>query len=280
MPIDPAKRARRGLDQIREHYEIEKELANRLRRASREDRRRLYVSLYDELYRRVPRHAQHLQKSSPEETVKAVAKQMGFLRRFLSTDTVFLEVGPGDCSVSLEAAGFVKRVYAVDVSREISRRNEPPRNFQFVLFDGCSLPLLANSVDVAYSNQVVEHLHPEDAFEQLRSIHEALVPDGLYVCVTPNRVGGPHDISGHFDRVAAGFHLHEYSSGELQHLLRRVGFSRVMAYAGARGRFFVVPLRLISLCERLLSMLPHRLGRAFARFPFRPLLGIRMVAVK
>ena len=40
--------------QIRAHYEIEKELASRLRGASKAERRTLYASLYDELFRAFP----------------------------------------------------------------------------------------------------------------------------------------------------------------------------------------------------------------------------------
>jgi hypothetical protein len=38
-------------DQRRAHYEIERELASRLRSAAKEERRTLYSSLYDELFR-------------------------------------------------------------------------------------------------------------------------------------------------------------------------------------------------------------------------------------
>lgn len=58
-------------EQIREYYEIEKELANRLRYASKQERRYLYSSLYDELYRRVPLHPQLTRKLSPVETTQA-----------------------------------------------------------------------------------------------------------------------------------------------------------------------------------------------------------------
>ena len=39
-----------------QHYEIEKELATRLKRASPEERRQRYGTLYDELLERVPYH--------------------------------------------------------------------------------------------------------------------------------------------------------------------------------------------------------------------------------
>ena len=41
--------------QIREHYEVEKELASRLRNAPKEARGTLYRALYDELFRRFRR---------------------------------------------------------------------------------------------------------------------------------------------------------------------------------------------------------------------------------
>ncbi len=41
---------------LRQHYEVEKELADRLRHATREERRILYGTVYDELYQRVPHH--------------------------------------------------------------------------------------------------------------------------------------------------------------------------------------------------------------------------------
>ena len=41
---------------------------------------------------------------------------------------------------------------------------------------------------------------PEDAVEQLRHLHAALAPGGVYLCITPSRLTGPHDISYLFDR--------------------------------------------------------------------------------
>jgi hypothetical protein len=58
----------------------------------------------------------------------------------------------------------------------------------------------------------MEHLHPEDALEQLQKIRRTLARGGVYVCITPNRVNGPHDVSGLFDDEARGLHLREYST--------------------------------------------------------------------
>ena len=91
----------------------------------------------------------------------------------------------------------------------------------------------AGSVDLAFSDQLMEHLHPDDAVEQLRNIHRALKPGGVYVCVTPNRLYGPSDISAFFDDEARGFHLKEYSLDEIRADLPR---RRVSAHARLRRR--------------------------------------------
>src|SRR5437870_1414111 len=73
------KEGQRTPQQIREHYDVERELAARLRHASKRERRELYARLYDELFRRVPHHSQLTQKSSPEQAARAVTRQMRFL---------------------------------------------------------------------------------------------------------------------------------------------------------------------------------------------------------
>ena len=126
MKILPRNRDNRSQDQILEHYEVEKELAERLKNAPREDRRMLYTCLYDELYQRVPHHPQLMRKLSPVDTEVIIAFQMRFLKPFLSERDIFLEIGPGDCALSCEVAKFVRQVYAVDVSNEVTKRQKTP----------------------------------------------------------------------------------------------------------------------------------------------------------
>ena len=215
MLQEPMKSEHRTTEQVREHYEIEKDLAIRLRNASKQERRHLYSSLYNEMYQRVPHHPQLTQKSSHQRTLAAVSAQIKLFKHLLGKEITFLEVGPGDCALSLEVTKYVKQVYAVDVSDEITKDLTPPKNFRLILSDGCNIPVPKNSVDVAYSHQLMEHLHPNDAFEQLQNIYNVLTPGGIYICITPNRLSGPHDISKYFDTMASGFHLKEYTVSEL-----------------------------------------------------------------
>jgi SAM-dependent methyltransferase len=271
----------RTWEQIKEHYSIEKELASRLRNASRGERRRLYSSLYDELYRRVSHHPRNTRRLSAEDNARAVRNQMWLLQRFLFKEAVFLEVGPGDCSLSFEAAKFVKKVYGVEVSAVAAQRPACPQNFELLIFDGCNIPLAANSVNVVYSNSVMEHLHQDDALEQLQSIYNVLAPGGMYLCITPNRLYGPTDISKYFDSVPTGFHMREYTTGELGRLMRKVGFRWLSAYVGGRGMYLKSPLAPVLLCEAGLKTLPMALRKALSRtMLFRGFIGVRLVAAK
>lgn len=269
--------------QILEHYAVEVALADQLRASSKEARLsgNLYTILYDELYRRVPHHQQLTRKASAEGTAKALEWQFGMVGRFLKRHTHFLEIGPGDCALSLKVAPMVEQVYAVDISAIITSHASVPSNFKLVLSDGCDIPLPENSIDVAYSNQLMEHLHPDDAREQLQNIYKTLKPGGRYVCVTPNKVNGPWDISYCCEAEARGFHLKEYSQRELSHLFRAVGFSKLAAYAGARGHYVRFPLFLIFGLEDLLSKLPFHIRSGIGRsLFFRAILGIRLIGVK
>ena len=136
-------------------------------------------------------------------------------------------------------------------------------------------------MNVAYSHQVMEHVHPEDAIDQLRSIYECLQPGGMYLCIVPNRINGPHDISRYFDKVASGFHMKEYTTGELSRLFKSVGFSRVASYVGARGQYVRVPQLALRVLEAVMAILPYGLRSRIGRsVPVRLLLEIRMVGWK
>ena len=259
-------------------------MAARLRAATREDRRRMYGQLYNELYTQVKDHPLLRRKALSAEALRrhgGIQSQLRFLRRFIKPGSSFLEIGAGSCLVSMEIAKEVKRVIAVDVSDEITRRHNLPPNLELRIFDGVELPVEPGSVDLLYSHQVMEHIHPNDVVDQLRSIHRSLVVGGAYICVVPNRISGPHDISRHFDQVATGFHMKEYTTSELASLLRDSGFGRIRSYVGAKGRYFAVPQLFLITLEKVLETLPFQLRISVGRrVPMRQLLEIRMVGWK
>lgn len=248
----------RTMAQLREHYELEKQLANKLLRASPEQRLSLYNQVYDELYRTISHHPRNTRRYDVHAQQAYVHHQITSLRRYLTPNTRFLEVGPGDCALSLAVASDVQYVYAVDVSAVAMANLHLPDNFEAVVTDGCSIPVPPASIDLAYSNQLMEHLHPDDAKAQVQNIYAALVPHGLYLIQTPNRLYGPHDISKYFDDIAMGFHLREYTYTELNRLLRSVGFKDIWALVRVRGSIVHIPALLVGWLETLIQFVPRR----------------------
>ncbi len=273
-------REQRSPERLHAHYVIERALAQRLRSATKEERKRLYAEVYDELFRSVPDHPQHTEREDPAQRAAVAAKRAGLLSRFLAPASTFLEVGPGDLSLALQVARKVRKVYAVDVSSEITKDSKLPSNFELILSDGSSIPVPENSVDVAYSDQLMEHLHPDDALDQLKNIFRSLKPGGSYICMTPNRISGPHDISLYFSDVPSGFHLREYTTTDLVKILKDAGFSKVSVPVPVAGRYIVLPAFLATTLESALGLLPRKAARWLASLiVLRPVLN-RVVATK
>jgi SAM-dependent methyltransferase len=219
--------------------------------------------------------------ADPALAAASVAAQVAILSPFLRPDSTFLEVGAGDCALSAAVAPRVSKVYAVDVSEEVTRGVTLPASVDVRLSGGTDIPVPSASVDLVYSNQLMEHLHPEDALEQVGNIYDCLRPGGAYVCITPHRLTGPHDISAYFDDTPSGFHLKEYTISELASLFSSVGFSRVRVLVGARGRFVQMRPLLAQTLETLLGRLPVRARRYLTqRLHLNVVLGIRVVARK
>lgn len=262
----------------RDHYDVEVELAGRIRHASREERLGgLYAAVYSERLARISNHPLVLRSKDTAARRRAMHPQLRLLRPFLTPTVVFMEVGPGDCALAVAVAARVSHVYAVDVSEGLLDRSSLPPNVDLVHTGGVAIAVPAGTVDVAYSNQVLEHLHPDDAEEHVRAIYSALAPGGRFICITPNRLSGPWDISRTFDEVSAGLHLKEYTISELADLLRRVGFdvSLMPTYHGHR-LLPAVPEFPLRLLEHVLERLPHRV-RCVAALP---LAAVKVVATK
>jgi SAM-dependent methyltransferase len=98
--------------------------------------------------------------------------------------------------------------------------------------DGVNLTDFArpSAYDAIVSNQVLEHLHPDDILQHLRGAHALLRPGGRYVLRTPHAFAGPHDIGRVFGlERPVGMHRHEYDYTELSACMREAGFAIVMA---------------------------------------------------
>jgi len=279
----------RAWQDLKHHYQVETALARRLRHSSRQERieQQLYTTLYDELFRQVPHHTQ-LSRHPTEFTQHLIQQRVDLINHFSPSPPgqgTLLDIGCGDGHLVNQAAPHFQRVYALDVSAEIAQHITLPRNAELVLSNGVNIPLPEHSVDIAFSHQLMEHLHPDDAIEQLQAIFKALKPGGCYICITPNRLCGPHDISKHFDDVATGFHLQEYTVSELYGHFKAANFTKILlCKISGQSRVFQLTLNAplvqgFRLIEAIVARQPRQRRHKIANNPllFR---NITLVGIK
>ncbi|MES1024325.1 hypothetical protein ABN584_15660 [Gloeocapsa sp. BRSZ] len=208
MPSCIQKYAKNHLtvEQVEQPY-IEKDLAQKLRNSTKEERQYLHTYVYNELFQKIPFHPQLINRANSEANLQWSHNRTRLIREFLPSDATFLEVELGDCCLVLEVVNLIRKVYIVD-SNEITKNISFPQNMELAISDSVNIPLPSSSVNVVYSGQLME-LHPEYAIEQLHNIDKVLALGRVYICHNPNRLSGSHDISGCYDETATGFHLQE-----------------------------------------------------------------------
>jgi SAM-dependent methyltransferase len=100
------------------------------------------------------------------------ARQFRLLRPYFTPRTVFMHVGAAECSLALEAASYVERVYAVDPLQAVARSPRLPCNLRLVYTKDPHMPVAESTVDVAFSDAL--------AAQRLAEIRRSLVPGGRY----------------------------------------------------------------------------------------------------
>ncbi|MES2620761.1 MAG: class I SAM-dependent methyltransferase [Bacteroidota bacterium] len=270
-----------GLPELEKIYRVEVEQADKLRQATAAERKPLYSFVYQEYFQKLPFHPQLTIKQNQSAKQGRVDYQLQQILPFIKGKQRFMEIGAGDCSLSIAASNYCREIVALEVSKEVAENSNLPENVKLILFDGFNIPLEDSSVDVAYSNQLMEHLHPDDAAEQLKSIYRVLQKGGAYICITPNRISGPHDISRFFIDKPVGFHLKEYSAGDLRSLFMQVGFQQVIAYTILKGRKVELPFFLVKMIEQMAEGMSEKAKEKFLNFrPVQIIFNAVIAAIK
>jgi SAM-dependent methyltransferase len=176
-------------------------------------------------------------------------------------------------------ANQVKEAYGVDISdqrNEEDQKNQPA-NFHYTTFDGYTLDLPDNLVDVFFSDQLIEHIHPDETQNHFEMVYRTLKPGGKYIFRIPHRLSGPHDISKHFTDTPTGFHLNEPTYREMAAMLKKVGFSDFQTFWNARTIAFRLPYIYFSTVEWIAEKIPHKIRRKPTRvlIPYLYMIGIK-----
>lgn len=218
--------------------------------------------MYDELFSKVPDHPRLVRKQDDKLTALVNRQKLALVKPFIKKGDCYAEFGPGDCRLAMQVACVVSEAYGVDISDQRNPADKVPDNFKLVVYDGYELNEPApNSIDLVFSDQLIEHFHPEDTRHHFELVHRILKSGGRYLFRTPHALTGPHDVSKYFCDKAEGFHLKEWTYIELKEVLSELNFSAIRCYRFAKGRSIRMPYLYFWLAETLLKHVPREYSR-------------------
>ncbi len=209
------------IEDVNFHLELEKRLTAKLLESSPADRRSIFEQCYSELYEKLPWLAGAGKDSEGDRWIA-----------LLIPGCRVYEVGSGSGNLSrrLAKAGF--RVNATDITTLRGGDRTDTDGVTWSVTDGVRLSeyVAGETFDAVISDQVVEHLHPDDAPTHFSEAFVILRPGGRYVVRIPHSYTGPHDVSRIFGYSSPiGMHLHEYTNREILVIAKRAGFVRIRA---------------------------------------------------
>ncbi|MCX7015177.1 MAG: methyltransferase domain-containing protein [Candidatus Sumerlaeota bacterium] len=216
--------------ELERQYALEREFHHRILAESDAGKRR---ALYAEAYRRL--YAEFLCKDPRRIAFGHQPYYEAMLRPFVARRVV-VDFGCGLGASAFDLARHASRVIGFEVDESLVRqaaqgaRSLGLANTEFRVLTEGRIGLPPRSVDVVFSSDVAEHLHPGDFQEFLRDSFQSLRPGGWAICFTPHRAYGPHDVSGSFlpkGAEAQGLHVHEYDFIEIRQAFRDAGFQRI-----------------------------------------------------
>ncbi len=265
----------RSYEQLLNHYLVEKSLADKLKKANREERKHIHETMYGELFSKVPDHPRLTRRGSEQLTITANKDKFSLIKNHINKSTIFVEFAPGDCRFSYKVANDVDLVYGIDISNQQDQNGEVPENFKFIGYDGYQLnDLESNSIDVVFSDQLIEHIHPEDTKLHFELAHRILKKGGKYIFRAPHPMSGPHDVSAFFCDEAEGFHLKEWTYKEMGGLLKNAQYSKFQTIWSKAGIIIKLPNFYFTITENILSLFPKRYTKKAAKYLIPSLYGI------
>jgi SAM-dependent methyltransferase len=209
-------------DMIRAHWNLERRVARALRASTPASRARVFEEGYGQLFGQLEwLNAVHESGVRPNPDFPLWSSLIG------GACTVY-EVGSGNGRLLLYLAEHGHRCRGTEITPQRGEALAPANpGVSWGVSDGVHLAQFEppDSVDVVISNQVVEHLHPDDVSSHLAGALAILRPGGRYILTTPHAAFGPSDVSAIFGcTVSQGTHLREYPWSELVRLSRTAGF--------------------------------------------------------
>jgi 2-polyprenyl-3-methyl-5-hydroxy-6-metoxy-1,4-benzoquinol methylase len=278
------------------HWELERSLTKELLESNPANRWEVFSRCYGRLYRELD----WLNELVGTSQTPAIASWHRVWSSLVGEPPKrILEVGSGRGET---IAGLAERGHvctAAEITRERGERYATTtERLSWTTCDGVHLERFEepNTYDVVLSDELLEHLPPDDVLDHFKGVFAVLKNGGRYIFCTPHEASGPCDVSRVFGcEEPLGMHLKEYTYRELARLCAQAGFRETAAVLIPPAKLARVlrrirgpvlsraALRFDIALERLILFLPNqRLGRGAVKlsrvFLFRP--NIFMVATK
>jgi len=159
------------------------------------------------------------------------------IRRRLQKGARIFDLGCAGGSLLHELATLGYEIEGIDVSADLIQKARerlgPLSRSQSVTHCDIMSYCPQKLHDCVVMDNVIEHFHPDTIDDILGKCHAMLKERGYIIILTPHRFSGPHDISRYFIPLgskAKGFHLKEFSFGDLHGHLKNAGFRTVLGF--------------------------------------------------
>jgi len=215
-------------EMILRHWELEKELTGRLLNSQSDNRLEIFETCYSRLYSELKWLNEFVHEGASIATKEKEYQKWLELIGPPFSQRVY-EVGSGKAELISYIARHGYSCTATEITAERGKKYSSS-DVSWKSSDGVHLGRYEQqeSCDVVISDQVIEHIHPEDTLDHFCGVYGILKPRGRYIFRVPHRFTGPHDISRVFNcEKALGMHLREMTFQEIRTLSKTAGFTDV-----------------------------------------------------
>jgi SAM-dependent methyltransferase len=245
-------------EMILTHWELEKSLTKQLLESSHENRWEIFDRCYTKLYSELDWLNKFIGSSHVALTPSTLYAMWPII--IGEPPKNIYEIGSGKGELINYLANYGYNCKGTEITRERGEKHVSEHtNLSWGISDGVHLNQFesADTYDVVVSNQVIEHIHPDDLVEHFNSVRSILINGGRYIITTPHKFVGPSDISRVFRcNKPMGMHLREYSYQELRKLLNRSGFDKIFAV-------WSIPQRISRLSGIVINLKPSRFSFSY-----------------
>jgi len=278
-------------DMVLLHWVLEKSLTRELLSSTHENRRTVFERCYTKLYSELPWLNEYVGRA---DTTPIETRFKTWLKLVGDPPKRIYEVGSGKGELISYLSEKGHYCVATEITEERGLRRESD-NLVWSSTDGTHLDQYTDSnyYDIVISNQVIEHLHPEDIGEHFKGVHSILKENGVYILNTPHKYLGPSDLSKIFDyKEPICMHLKEYTLNELKKHMEKAGFKKIKSIIFtpikimSKTGLYVNPIQseayfkyLLNL-EKIIYKLPREVRRLSIFLLFLPIIFISARASK